>query len=92
MRTALETFYTQRCNTPKEVAHAGDWADPAPCHMGDATMGPAAGHTDRGPLDLTGGWHDAGDYNKYVWGDSAKAVMTSVDARTKHNPGCVRGR
>src|SRR5687767_8140065 len=27
LKTALKTFYYQRCNTPKTAAHAGNWAD-----------------------------------------------------------------
>ena len=74
-RVALKSYYRQRCNTPKLPAHAGAWPDPAACHMGDTATAVAPGHTDHGPLDLTGGWHDAGDYNKYVWEDSAAALM-----------------
>ena len=72
-RAALKSYYRQRCNTPKLAVHAGAWPDPAACHMGDRTTTPEVGHTNHGVLDLTGGWHDAGDYNKYVWGDSPGA-------------------
>jgi len=84
--TALRTFYLQRCNTPKLAVHAGDWADPAACHMQDTTTGPAAGHTDYGILDLTGGWHDAGDYNKYAWGAVSTAILNMLRAY-EDNPG-----
>ena len=67
LRTALKSFYFQRCNTPKLSAHAGVWADEAVCHTGDAQAEAAEGHTDRGTRDHSGGWHDAGDHNKYVW-------------------------
>jgi hypothetical protein len=67
VQKALNTFYLQRCNTPKVAALAGAWADSEACHPDDAATGPASGHSDHGSLDLTGGWHDAGDYNKYVW-------------------------
>lgn len=73
---ALRTFYLQRCNTPKPSAFAGDWADPVACHMADATTTAAAGHTSHGTLDLTGGWHDAGDYNKYVWRAASTAIRS----------------
>ena len=75
MRTALKTFFYQRCNTAKAAVHAGAWADAAACHMTDVAVGPASGHTDHGALDLTGGWHDAGDYNKYVWSAVSTAVL-----------------
>ena len=74
-RAALKSYYRQRCNTPKLAVHAGAWPDPAACHMGDVATTHEVGHADHGLLDLTGGWHDAGDYNKYVWGDTAGAVL-----------------
>lgn len=45
-------FYAQRCGTAVSGWHA-------PCHLDDAAM-PDGSHR-----DLSGGWHDAGDYNKY---------------------------
>ena len=45
-----------------------------------------AGHTNQGPLDLRGGWHDAGDYNKYVWGAASTAVLLLLRAY-EDNPG-----
>ncbi len=78
VRTAFKTFYLQRCNTPKLAAHAGSWADGTACHTSDSATGPAAGHTNHGLKNLTGGWHDAGDYNKYVWGAVSQAVLFLV--------------
>ncbi len=74
VRQAMKTFYYQRCNTPKTVTHAGNWADATACHTSDATTAAQSGHVDHGTLDLSGGWHDAGDYNKYVWRYTALAV------------------
>jgi hypothetical protein len=45
-------FYYQRCGTAVPGFHAA-------CHLDDARM-PDGTHR-----DLSGGWHDAGDYNKY---------------------------
>lgn len=45
-------YYYQRCGCEVPGWHA-------PCHMDDARM-PDGTHK-----DLTGAWHDAGDYNKY---------------------------
>ena len=36
-RTALKTFYLQRCNVPKLALHAGDWA--AACLLAGARLG-----------------------------------------------------
>jgi len=74
LTAALRTFYFQRCNTPKPAAYAGSWADAASCHGTDTATTAAAGHTSVGTLNLTGGWHDAGDYNKYVWTAASTAV------------------
>lgn len=87
--TALHSFYLQRCNTPKEIAFAGDYADTAACHMQDLSTGPAAGHFNHGNLDLTGGWHDAGDYNKYVWSAVSTAILNMLRAY-EDNPGMFR--
>jgi hypothetical protein len=80
LRTALKTFYRQRCGTAKPATHAGAWADVSACHLPDANTGPAAGHVPRGTRDLSGGWHDAGDYNKYVWGAASTAILFMLRA------------
>ena len=81
VQTALKTFYLQRCNTPKHQAHVGSaWSDALACHMSDLNTGPASGHTNHGSKDLTGGWHDAGDYNKYVWTAVSGAILTMLTA------------
>jgi len=49
---AVEFFFVQRCGTEVPGWHA-------PCHLDDATF------LDGTHKDLSGGWHDAGDYNKY---------------------------
>ncbi|MEM6724873.1 MAG: glycoside hydrolase family 9 protein [Bacteroidota bacterium] len=68
-KAALKTFYFQRCGTAKTATHAGPWQDGA-CHQGPGqdlacrnVLQPNNASTER---DLSGGWHDAGDYNKYV--------------------------
>jgi len=86
LKTALKTFYYQRCNTPKTSTYAGAWADATACHMTDTSTGPASGHTSYGTKNLTGGWHDAGDYNKYVWGAASTAVLLMLRAY-EENPG-----
>jgi hypothetical protein len=70
----VKSFYYQRCNFKKEDPYSGPWQD-AVCHASDFAMtrwegGDLAGHgwvgsqPDYGTLDLHGGWHDAGDYQK----------------------------
>jgi hypothetical protein len=80
MRAALRTFYLQRCGIGKTTRYAQAWADEAPCHRADASMGPAPGQKDHGLRDLAGGWHDAGDYNKYVWYATSNAILFMLRA------------
>lgn len=69
LRHAGRAFFYQRCGTPRGSAHGGAaWADESPCHVGpdqDVACRPVGDPTGD-PLDLSGGWHDAGDYGKYV--------------------------
>ncbi|MCC6680734.1 MAG: glycoside hydrolase family 9 protein [Phycisphaeraceae bacterium] len=53
-----------RCGQAVRFEYQDDVFEHPPCHMEDAwTDYVAAGHE---WSDATGGWHDAGDYNKYV--------------------------
>ena len=80
LRAALRTFYLQRCGVAKPARYASAWTDGAPCHRADASAGPAGGQVDHGLRDLAGGWHDAGDYNKYVWPAVSNAVLFLLQA------------
>ncbi len=55
-------LYNQRCGTELDPAISGDFAHDA-CHMGSALVydDPSAP-----AKDVSGGWHDAGDYGRYV--------------------------
>ncbi|MBN1155196.1 glycoside hydrolase family 9 protein [candidate division KSB1 bacterium] len=61
--SALKSFYFQRCGTELETRYAGEFSHPI-CHAQDATYHVST-HMD-GVRDMTGGWHDAGDYGKYI--------------------------
>ena len=50
----------QRCGMELTSDIAGDFAHPE-CHMGDALI-----YGTNETIDVTGGWHDAGDYGRYV--------------------------
>ena len=68
LNQAVRMFYHQRCGTSKQPPYTdARWAD-APCHLNarlsTAIDGESAGAAK--PRDLSGGWHDAGDYNQYV--------------------------
>lgn len=68
-RLACRAMYLMRCGTAVHAEHAGQEFRHEACHLED-------GHLDRivrdelpadeRRRDATGGWHDAGDYNKYV--------------------------
>ncbi len=70
LRHAVRTFFYQRAGFAKEANFAGDgWADGA-SHIGPLQdkncrvyNRPADATSER---DLSGGWYDAGDYNKYT--------------------------
>ena len=57
----IKGLYYQRCGCGLSPEHAGVYAHP-PCHTA-----PATDWEDRSVRRrITGGWHDAGDYGKYV--------------------------
>ena len=60
---SMKGFYYQRCGTALLAANAGAYARPA-CHLNDAVFHSTTGKT--GSMNEVGGWHDAGDYGKYV--------------------------
>ena len=59
-KATLRMFYMQRCGMELTSDLAGDFAHPA-CHAEQATI---FGTTEK--IDVSGGWHDAGDYGRYV--------------------------
>ena len=69
MKQALRVFYYQRCGMAKQnpFAQTG-WTD-TPCHTGiyqDTDCRLYNNTSASTSKNLSGGWHDAGDYNKYV--------------------------
>jgi endoglucanase len=57
----LKALYFQRCGSALESKYAGEYGHEA-CHTA-----PAKFYEDETKeLDLSGGWHDAGDYGKYA--------------------------
>lgn len=67
LKQSVRMLYMQRCGTelPKELA--GDFAHPA-CHTELAQLWDG-----EEMLEVSGGWHDAGDYGRYT-GPGAKTV------------------
>ncbi len=62
-KSSLKGFFFQRCGSPLGVAYAGVYSHPA-CHTVDATFHATAESS--GVIQAAGGWHDAGDFGKYV--------------------------
>lgn len=89
LTTALRAFYYQRCGTDKPAAYAGaGWSDPALCHVGtdqDLNCRLVTNPLPANERDLHGGWHDAGDHNKYVnW---TYGVLSDLLLAYWENPG-----
>ena len=59
-KATLRMFYLQRCGMELTSDLAGDFAHPE-CHKDQATI---FGTSEK--IDVSGGWHDAGDYGRYV--------------------------
>lgn len=62
-RESLRSFFLQRCGVPVQEHYAGIFARAA-CHLDDAAYHPDMGLP--GGRRVTGGWHDAGDFGKYI--------------------------
>ena len=68
-RRGMRMYLHQRCGTAKAVPHVrARWNDTA-CHLGtqqDSDCRFVLNPQPSTSRDLAGGWHDAGDYNKYI--------------------------
>jgi endoglucanase len=63
-RLVTRAMYLWRCGKAVSGTHDGHTFTQEICHTNDAWLDQVTGnHTH---IDVTGGWHDAGDYNKYV--------------------------
>ncbi len=69
MKQVSRVFYYQRCGSPKSTPFAQTgWSDSA-CHTHNLQDTDCRLYNNNNPStskNLSGGWHDAGDYNKYV--------------------------
>ena len=64
--TSMRAFYLWRCGTEVNGVHNGNRYYHAACHTDDAWQNYIDINDPNTRRDATGGWHDAGDYNKYV--------------------------
>lgn len=60
LKAALKMLYYQRCGTELKSDCAGDFAHPE-CHTQKCVLYEDSSKQ----IDVTGGWHDAGDYGRY---------------------------
>jgi len=59
-------FYGQRCGCAVSFEYDGDTYEHAPCHLHDGYLDYYDPEHAGEIKDATGGWHDAGDYGKYI--------------------------
>ena len=60
LKDICKCFYFLRCGDALTKEYAGVYYH-KPCHMTKATVY----GEDTDPVDVSGGWHDAGDYGRY---------------------------
>jgi endoglucanase len=79
LKEALRTFFYQRINGAKQTPYADSrWADGA-AFGGTNQDYSARSLSNTDPKDLSGGWMDAGDYNKYTT-FAADALLPLLDS------------
>ncbi|MCL2183287.1 MAG: glycoside hydrolase family 9 protein [Chitinispirillia bacterium] len=67
LKAAVKTFYYQRAGIEKTAQYAGaEWADGVCFEQDKRTRSFFAKNDAATERDLSGGWFDAGDYNKYT--------------------------
>lgn len=69
LRDSLKMFYFQRCGTALEEKYAGVYTHKA-CHTNKVSLlkNPSVS------FDCCGGWHDAGDYGRYITAGAVAAA------------------
>jgi endoglucanase len=86
---SVKAYYFQRCNHDKALPFASDsllgypgiggqWVDGA-CHATDSHAAAGPGSAADGVLDVHGGWHDAGDYQKTLWGRGVPQMLFAYE-------------
>jgi endoglucanase len=66
LRLVMLGFYGQRCGVPVSLEHDGIVYEKKGCHLNDGYLDYYEADRTGEKKDGTGGWHDAGDYGKYV--------------------------
>ncbi len=76
-KETVKMLYMQRCGCELTAEFAGDYAHPV-CHNTEAVI-----FDTTTKIDVSGGWHDAGDYGRYV-APGAKTVADLLLAYEKN--------
>lgn len=63
-RTAMRSFYGQRCGTAVNLAPDFPQYQYDACHLAPTQFHASSGK--QGEIAMSGGWHDAGDFGRYV--------------------------
>ncbi|HAY71098.1 MAG TPA: hypothetical protein DCX89_04350, partial [Saprospirales bacterium] len=67
IRTVFKSFYYQRCGTAKTAPHVHEGFEDGICHSQDINARYINDEFNTSLYkNMSGGWHDAGDYNKYI--------------------------
>ena len=75
LRKVMKAFYFLRCGCGLDERFAGKFSH-APCHNEPALIYGKSGEL----REVSGGWHDAGDYGRYVTAGSAQTAARSAVA------------
>ncbi|MBN2510087.1 MAG: glycoside hydrolase family 9 protein [Spirochaetales bacterium] len=66
LRLCMLGFYGQRCGVPVRLEHRGKVFEKKACHTEDGYLDYYDPNRKGERKDASGGWHDAGDYGKYI--------------------------
>jgi endoglucanase len=86
LKESARSYFYQRCGHAKNSPYADTGYTDNVCHAGSLQDGNCRLYTGNDPAtskDLSGGWHDAGDYNKYVnfaWRPLVDLLLAYEDA------------
>jgi subtilisin family serine protease len=85
LKTAFKTFYYQRCGVPKSSPYAMTGFIDTKCHQQDSFCRSITDPTNPALYrNMKGGWHDAGDYNKYI--NFTYATLIDLINAYEYNP------
>jgi endoglucanase len=86
LKLTTSTFYLQNCG--REVKYKNNTLLHPPCHRNDGYIKRTDSYnTAETKIDATGGWHDAGDYGKYIASTTIAAALlmatSEINTETK---------